>query len=318
MKHSLWMRAAAGLMSCALLMSTGFLAMRAYEHGDVINGRLAFDYHSDDAVYVQGGSLTIQNTTSRNADNFFGNDTYNVKATQFIAPGDTRTGKVTLTNNHPDKAIKVYLYAKPTDPAKYATYYNANKDSTLLLTKEDGSRQARTLDDIKSRAQNIGSQAILTIVDSADTAATSPVIYSGKLDGSDSVANDYFAGSLPEYVDEPTNGGSGGAMNDLYAISLGRLEKGETKTFVFKLSLPETLDNHYAATVMLIDWVFVAAYDEDEPAPTPTPPPETPPVPKTGDAAVPYVVAAVACAVSATALFVFAFMPRRRKETVEA
>ncbi len=136
------------------------------------------------------------------------------------------------------------------------------------------------------------------------------------------------------------------------AISLGKFSPGEKGRLRFSLVIPgdeitgniltsvvgsageeETIENVTGANggiAGMIDWVFVASATSDDGSmshpvtpdtpvtpstPTPTPPPPSPPeIPKTGDEAMPYVLAAIACAVGAFGIFAMTFRKGKQQD----
>lgn len=135
-------------------------------------------------------------------------------------------------------------------------------------------------------------------------------------------------------------------------INMGTLKPNETATFAFTLKAPVDLKSYlegaeldglpsstraaekpnqgYSGAVAMIDWVFSVEYASERTPETPTDPTSTPSqpttapttkapdkhVPKTGEAAVPYTAAAVACGVSALVIYFVTFgnVGKKKKE----
>ena len=255
-----------------------------------------------------------------------------------IAPGDKRVGYLTISNDTADATagqipVKVYLYARATGDAtrkEYEKILSNNPD--LFKYRFNGNTVTRSASQLKSLSEAITKEAKLTIYMDMGTGdeADDEVIYQGQLDGSSGYADGAANGaSLNTQYTDPDFGkpASGGTMTNAGApIYLGALPAGTGVSLRFELEVPATLDNTYRSSVVMIDWVFMAitGYEEgtaaphpdptttpSTPTPTPTPSPDIP-IPKTGDAAIPYQLASLACVLSAAVIFAIAFPTKRR------
>lgn len=281
---------------------------------------------------------------SSQTENFFDSYQYDSEnITKVIAPGDKRVGYVTISNDTADGTagqipVKVYLYARATGDTtrkEYETILSKNPD--LFKYRFNGTTVTRSASQLKSLSEAITKEAKLTIYMDMGTGdeADDEVIYQGRLDGSSGYADGAANGaSLNTKYTDPDFGkpASDGTMTNAGApIYLGAIPAGiGGVSFRFELEIPADLDNTYRSSVVMIDWVFMAitGYEEGKaaphpdptttpstttptPTPTPTPSPEIP-IPKTGDAAIPYTLASMACAMSAVVIFVLAFRTKRR------
>lgn len=277
-----------------LCISTGYFSASALSAKDRLNGR------TSDFVYLQNGVHEFINT-----ENFFGNYGYDEKATQIYVPGDTITGSVEVGNDHTD-TVNIYLYAANAGDDKYQAYAAVNADNTDYNWQQ-----------LKAISGKLISQITLTVRYKPQGAAAETVVYSGLMDGS--------------------NG-----MNTVNAIDLGEYATGDRGTLSFELKIPKEdlssaaftvngtqLNRGYNGAVAMIDWVFTCSQIEppvsSEPTttttttttkyvtPTDTPKPKPIPVPGTGEEAIPYIIGAVICGISALAIILVVF--RGKKET---
>lgn len=285
-------RAVALVAAGFLCVSTGYMSASALSAKDRLDGR------TSDFVYLQNGVHEFINT-----ENFFGNYGYDEKATQIYVPGDTISGSVEVGNDHTDK-VNIYLYAANAGDDKYQAYAAANADNTDYNWQQ-----------LKAISGELISQITLTVRYKPQGAAAETVVYSGFMDGS--------------------NG-----MNTVNAIDLGEYATGDRGTLSFELKIPKDLnsaaftvngtqlDRGYNGAVAMIDWVFTCSQIESpvssEPTktttttkyvtPTDNPKPKPIPVPGTGEEAIPYIIGAVICGISALAIILVVFCNKKKDD----
>ena len=271
------------IIAVCFCISTGVLSVGALSQADQLNGQTA------DHVYLQNGAGDV--VTFDNTENFFGNYGYNEKinSNDIVVPGYSTT-KTANIENKSDK--KLFLYMMGVEPAgtKFNDYKAKNPDITgdkSLSTLQ--SESDSLMKDIKVKVE------YTPAFDDADRGYQNGVkktIYEGDMTG------------------KPVSGGTGdmsktGTDN---AVCLGLYKKNDKGTLTITVSLDPLLDNHVAGKVAMIDWVFQAMEVEDASSPSEPPPPAT------GEASIPYTVAAICCALSAAALFFVAFRQKRRSK----
>lgn len=286
-------KAVALTAAACLCISTGYLSASALSAKDRLNGR------TSDFVYLQNGVHEFINT-----ENFFGNYGYDEKATQIYVPGDTISGSVEVGNDYSD-AVNIYLYAANASDDKYQAYAAANTENTDYTWQQ-----------LKAISGRLISQITLTVWYKPQS-GTETVVYRGHMDG--------------------TSG-----MNTVNAIDLGKYATGDRGTLRFELKIPKELNSvsfsadgvqlgrGYNGAVGMIDWVFTCSQNEppvsSEPIVTqpsqttpttgyvtPTDPPKPHiPSPGTGDEAIPYIIGAVVCGVSALAIILVVFNSRKK------
>lgn len=209
-----------------------------------------------------------------NTENFFGAKAYNEKATEIYMPGATITGSADVSNEN-DSTVKLYLYAETTSLAKYEAYAKANNISD------------RTPAQLKSISEKLIGQINLK-VDYTDNNGVKSTIYNGKMSGAK--------------IDS--------ANSMLTQIALGEYKTGDEGKLEFRLDIPSNLGNEYNDAVAMIDWVFTCSEVETVSPSEPV----VPPSPGTGEEALPLVVGAVACALSAAAIIIVLFRNKKQEE----
>lgn len=351
MKHN-FIKAAAVLISCGLFASSGFLGIEAIQRADSINGRVALAGNGGtNSVFVQADNDNLSLSVSAgngNTENFFADYQYNQAVSGLIAPGYSHEGSLVLTNNNKGThTIKVYLYARATatgtdsDIKSRDEYAEIRKKNQSLL----GSKSASEL---ATLSKKIVQATDLVITDGGSTVYKGKLDGSGNVESA--YLDDDFGGIVDDSTKTtastttttsettqnaatpvtpvtpvtPASPASGGTMTDAKnPIYLGKLKPGESKTYKFTLKVPTSLGNEYSNSVAMIDWVFMAVADDPTTTTQPTDPPPTttttaPPVedivptPNTGEEAIPYLIGAVACALSGFGIFSAAF--RRKRE----
>lgn len=212
-----------------------------------------------------------------NTENFFGAKAYNEKATEIYMPGATITGSADVSNEN-NSTVKIYLYAATTSLDKYEAYAKANNISD------------RTPAQLKSISEKLIKEIQLK-VEYTDANGSKKTIYNGKMSGAKISTSSM-----------------------LTQIDLGEYDKGDKGKLEFKLDIPSNLGNEYNDAVAMIDWVFTCT--QIEPPETPEEPPKEPPAPSpgTGEDAVPLIIGAAVCALSAAAIIIVLFRNRKKED----
>lgn len=270
-------KAVAVIASACLAVSTGFFTASALSNADVQNGYTA------DHLYLQNGASEL--VSFDNTENFFGDFGYN-EAANVVLPGYSNDTTATIENKS-DTKVKLYLWAANSPDKVYSAYKTANSDIV-------GNKSVSTL---KSESNDLMSKITLTVTYTkpekdadGNIVNTTKTIYQGNMTG-----NKVGTTTMRE-------------TDTSKAIDLGTFEKGETGTLSISYKVPETLTNAYANKAAIVDWVFYAEQIETQILPGDPPPPAT------GEAAIPFVIAAAACGLSAIAILVVTFRRRKQEE----
>ena len=280
--------------SC-LLVCTGFLGTRTYAASNKLNGQAGAH------VYIQDGAQLLMSNP-----NLFGS--YNlgdeVPEEELYMPGDHLSSGTIDIENHSNDRVHLYMYALATDIDQYTAQglFKSSYYSTEDLTVKSGELVEQI--DLK--------------ITYHDVSGKSSVVYNGKMNG-----NDF----------------GNGAMSGDQAIDLGTYSPGASGQLVLDLSLPldlegevttgggQTISVGYANTIAMVDWVFtgtvLTSSTPTSPGGTPTSPEDDPPsggilpTPYTGEETLPYLLATVACGVSAL-FFLLAAFSRKKEEEEES
>ncbi len=230
-------------------------------------------------------------------ENFFNpNVGYSATGGKELIPGSSDSGTITFKNNSPDCQIGIHFWAESTPE----TMENGDKPYEIFYNNHPG--LAYSPEKLKLASDKLVSDYMeLEIKDPNGT-----VVYSGKLNGPSSPVN------------------------------IGKLNPGASAKYTFTLKVPTSLESvarpgsyeeeqglthGYENTVAMIDWHFsieitMAPTQTTTTTPTTTTTTTPPPVPGTGEEPNGYIFAAVACGLSALAVFYVTFCGgrRRRKE----
>lgn len=349
-------KTAAALVCCGLCVATGMLGSLAIAKMPQINGKTAY---ANGFVYLQDDSDSIK--IDRLDESFFapgdlktGGSTnkyfkYNQKAKDWIMPGGSKDGSVSLTN-YGSKAVPVYVYAKSSDASAFAAFKSANSDMDYsaaqfkylsdLLVSDENKLKLNIYQSTKSGEKLVYSGSV-DGKGSADSEANNKVQANrNKANNMDGFGNAIFLGYLypdmdAKYPDE-----------DEWSFDIDGYDSSyepQSTSFRFELTASKdlksylegeelanypanraTVDHGYAGSIALIDWVFVIPPEEIKAPNFPTPDPTTttttkkptPVVPGTGDASIPYAAASAACGISALVIFFVAFgeVGKKKKE----
>ncbi|MDR0862354.1 MAG: hypothetical protein LBN30_06245 [Oscillospiraceae bacterium] len=157
-------------------------------------------------------------------------------ATKNLAPGDTASTTVTLTNNATE-AVTFYLRATP-----------IRKEKAVNLTEPkstdgDGS-------DFQDKTANDDLLDLVTIV-IVSNEASPRTLYNGRLNGLDST----FYGPPNTTNESP--------------IPIGTVSSGSSASITATITIPESLGNTYQDTLTAFEWVFYAWIPDPVDSPTP-------------------------------------------------
>lgn len=324
--------------ACALCVSTGLFGYKAYAANGDLSGR-----HNSVNVKLEGESNHIIEIN----ENFFGGYAYNqdVNESEIYMPGDTLTkGEAELTNSTSD-TIELWLRADTTDVSKYGKesgFLSRIFNEGLFAFVGTPGDDAKTAE-VKRRSEALVDLVELTVsyanVSGDGTEQAKSVIYKGKMSGKNesggtgNMRSEQYGIKLGEFAP--------GAKGKLYfelsipssvdGVIVTEGVSGEDEEAVVK-----SVSGANGGVAGMVDWIFTAIANDTEPSPTDpeptdpkptvpepadpkptgstatTPKPTTVPtmtqeVPKTGDEALPYALAAVACALGAFGMFVAAF-----------
>ena len=334
---------AAVIAACGLCISAGYLGSRAITKMPIINGRSTFS----DFVYIQGDgedAMSFENT-----DSFFSPYSYgdSVKANEVLLPGSSQTGEVDIENKS-NQIIHLYLYAASTnDDTKFQAYANANSSfghSDGEIAEKAATDTPYATDyswDVLKKGSDLLTKKLNLKVDYTAADGSAAAVYQGPLSGTAAASGghtmtEYRAIDLGEF--EPGEKGKLNLTLDVPMDLKGSYSPGTEEANA-------GLTRGYNGTVAMIDWIFVAELQKqepvssdpvssdpvssdpvssdpvnsgpDKPEPDKPKPKPTPDVPKTGEEAVPYMLAAAACAVGAIGMFVAAFRTNRDKKAEE-
>lgn len=277
-------KAAAVIAAACLAVSTGFFTASALSNADRRNGYTA------DHLYLQNGANEL--VSFNNTENFFGDFGYKDTAKP-VLPGYSNDTEAIIENKS-DTKVKLYLWAADSPDSVYKAYKAANSGIV-------GNKSVSTL---KSESADLMSKITLTVMysrmvedDNGNKVLSKAIIYEGNMTGN----KDPDSGTTMRETDVENN----------KAIDLGTFEKGETGTLSISYTVPPELDNTYANKTALVDWVFYAEQVETQILPGEPP---SPPSPGTGEAAIPFVIAAAACGLSAIAIVAITFGRRKKEE----
>ena len=272
-------KAVAVIAAACLAVSTGVFTASALSKADVKNGQVS------DHLYLQNGADEL--VSFAHTENFFGDFGYN-EAANAVVPGKTNDTTATIRNNS-DTKVKLYLWAEDSSDNVYRAYKTANPDIV----------GDKTIETLKSESSDLMGQITLTVTysrmvedDNGNKLLSQVIIYEGNMTGNT----------------DPDSGTTMRETDTSKAIDLGTFEKGETGTLSISYEVPKTLTNAYADKTAIVDWVFYAEQIETQILPG------NPPSPGTGEAAIPFVIAAAACGLSAIAILVVTFRRRKQEE----
>ena len=276
-------KAVAVIAAACLAVSTGVFTASALSKADVKNGQVS------DHLYLQNGADEL--VSFAHTENFFGDFGYN-EAANPVVPGYSNETTATIRNNS-DTEVNLWLWAEDSPDAVYQAFKTANP--TIVGEK--------SIADLKSESNQLMNMITLTVTyDYEDTDD----------DGNDIIrSKTIYEGNMTGNKVKTTTMRETGTDND-NAIFLGTYSPNEVGVLKIKYTVPKELTNVYANKTAIVDWVFTAKQVDAKILAPDNPP--TPPSPGTGEASIPFVIAATACGLSAIAIVAITFGRRKKEE----
>ncbi len=302
----------AGLLCCVLCILTAVFSVLAVVNRTIGNikglktyadGFVMFE-DNDDVVEI---SRMDESFFAPTGDNYF---KYNEEAKDWLMPGGSKSGSLTVQNKS-DRTLTIYLSAESTGPTRLEYLKKAeDPDAEGPFTPDDDVYQEYK-DFVEKNYSDLSDDQAL--------------IKAGELQEiSNALVDELDLKIYKNGTGDPELVYDGKLRGDEMRITMSSLKPNEQVEFNFTLTAPVTLGNEYSGGMALIDWIFDFTYSEapsqttttTTPTTTTTTTKYTPPTPKTGEAAIPYAVAAGLCGFSALAIFFIAFgnIGKKRKE----